>query len=278
MSIESHLENEAKSNRPRHFKDVVGKLLNEKESEDARPFKWEEEITDEDWKKVEAEIMNEYAGEGYIDMYHSTTRSLLLLHDMYMLKPDYQHTFPNKVIEGVEDKFHESKGGRNLDVAAISLAVLHRLKETKEDLNNYDAQMFEKHTSKTPIERIEFQLSLLLLDPYLYKKIPEEKLNIIDHFITASRKEHKLGFATGLVLYKLLGIPYPPLSEEEWDRLLSRFEKEKNNIDTKFDNAAILRILAAHKVEFIDGDLVITDTPPQSLDTTTPPRPIRKKK
>lgn len=38
-----------------------------------------------------------------------------------------------------------------------------------------------------------------------------------------------------------------------------------------------MRILAAHQVEWTQKGLIITDTPPNKLDTTIPPRPVRKK-
>ena len=38
-----------------------------------------------------------------------------------------------------------------------------------------------------------------------------------------------------------------------------------------------MRILAAYKVEVLPEGIIITDKPPEKLDTDLPPRPIRKK-
>lgn len=52
MSIESHLASESPKNS-RHFKDVVKHLFSsKKESEDIRPWRWEDEISGNEWLKI----------------------------------------------------------------------------------------------------------------------------------------------------------------------------------------------------------------------------------
>ena len=54
MSIEGYLK--STENKPRTFKNVAGKLLAEKEPEDTRPWRWEDEIGEINWKSGQAAL------------------------------------------------------------------------------------------------------------------------------------------------------------------------------------------------------------------------------
>ena len=56
MSVESFLAQDDERKKPRHFNDVADKLLNEKEPNDPRPWKWEEELGEREWKGMETEL------------------------------------------------------------------------------------------------------------------------------------------------------------------------------------------------------------------------------
>ena len=59
MSVEKYLQSQGKK-KPT-FKEVAGRLSSEKESKDPRPWKWEEEITEKDWKQWDEELEKRWA-------------------------------------------------------------------------------------------------------------------------------------------------------------------------------------------------------------------------
>ncbi len=273
MSIESHFAKEANSKKPRRFKDVASKLLNEREPEDPRHFKWEEEITNEDWMTAE-ELLQECNEE-------ITERALRLLYYQFMLNPIYHHKSFEELIHGVRGSVEHYSENGPLHMVVIGEVLLKHLRRTKLEINDSEKSIFEKHQLVTINWYVDYRLSLLLLDHNLFGKIPQTTVDRIIHFIDKERKAKTSYYLSGLVLCKLLGIPYEPLSDEEWVNCISWFGGVKDGIDEideKFYRATILRILAAHKVELTDDGLVITDKPDQTLDISIPPRPIRKKK
>ncbi len=275
MSIEEHFANEAKSKKPRHFHEVAGKLLNEREQEDTRPFKWEEEITEKDWKQAEEEIISEFENnrEGFISY-----KNLWLLYEMFILNPDYQPTFPNELIESIVGYVEDNRRHNHWNNVVMGQFVLQHLQMKKIDITDIEKTKMEKFPTDSLAGEIEYRISLLLRAPHLFAIITEAQREKIDNYIEEMRSAGNTYFAQGLLLYKLLGIPYKNLSIAEWNNLISLSVGFKKNMQFKFGSVAQLRILAAHKVECTDQGLVITDLPPTKLDTTLPPRPIRKKK
>ena len=116
MSIEGYLK--STENKPRTFKNVAGKLLAEKEPEDTRPWRWEDEIGEINWK----------SGQAALQVYDVNSMQFpYLVASMSSIDPTRVHIDKNKLRE-LMDQLHTHKIRGNWFRYVLLATQIHTIK------------------------------------------------------------------------------------------------------------------------------------------------------
>ena len=229
MSIEEFLADQERK-KPRQFKDAARRLLAEKESKDTREWKWEEEITDEDWN----------------------------------------------TIYGI---FNNTRARKDWRAFASIAAALSQLDPSSVKISEQDwvGMKSLRTDTQSPKENRDLEKAMEILGPSGMKTYLDMDSRL-QWGLTRNSKNVNWGYFAEVA--KGLKLLYPQqelkLTKEEWDGMKS-YLKSGLHWNDYTEHLGSMRILVAHKVEMTAKGLVITDTPSDQLDTTIPPRPVRKK-
>lgn len=237
MSIERFIADQNK-NKPRQFKDVVGKLLSEKETVDLRPWKWEEEVTENDWEHM-LNVQKRNHDEQDWAPYSLITAGIFQLDSSRM----------HAISESTWDKIKNDVNEKRKDRINRNLA-----KNISKNMGQIDPTRIE--TEPPQLEEIQNRMRegretenywMFIYAATTWKKLyPTQKIDIDEKIWDGIRK------------------------------LLEQL-RQNNQWEVFANIAASMRILAAHKIEMTSKGLVITDVPSLQLDAMLFSRPIRKK-
>ncbi len=273
MSVESFLSSQGK--RQPTFKDVAGKLLPEKEKQNTRPWKWEDEIENEGWERMEKELM------GFTNIYELATY-LELAFSMHLLEPNRPIGVNSTMLRGVNKAIENLSNHRDFEIIGQCIDRMRLL------YPKYTIRTDEGENKIWEIVRLRFNgrspygdwidlvniATIMRIHKYndtlsLNKK---ETTKVLESLRTDGKWRHYIALATNL---RLIDPNYTiHISNETWDELEHFLQTNKSLYAS---TVLKMRILAAHKIEVTKEGIQITDDPPETLDVSIPPRPIRKK-
>lgn len=286
MSIESYLAQE-KNNIPASFKKVAGRLLAEKEKNDERPWKWEEEVSENDWKEMDDVLEKIRKRPDWDQFAHMAVC-------MRMLDPQHPIPLDAEVWKGMNEKLKEHrKRISHLDQFA-RLASGMRFLDPRWllPLNEevWDGMRKRLHYLKNRDEWdsvVKMTLHMNILDhnhptqlDTLTRSCVEEKLKYDGNVLGVKELIVRAGVMR--LLDPRLWIHFDKdlwkqMSVELHELMIKRFIPSDFNRYRFAEVASAMRILAAHKVEVGDEGVGIIDNATDQLDVTLPPRPVRKK-
>lgn len=267
MSIEKYLQSKGKT-KP-NFREVAGKLMSENQEKDPRPWKWEVEITEDDWKQLDEELEKKWAIG--INHYLSFATRMRLLD-------------PTRKINLDE--------GRKKDIRSFMVNLdndsddLLKIFETAMDLHLIDSSL------SYTLSKERWDVAKELIDGSRQSNNEETRNNgihlfLMGHFFEPGRipfvpidiqhlKENDKNEFDVKAFLRFLTGETVTISKELWDRNIAELAKHK--YDSGFVSlAASARILSAYKVEMTKEGIEITDRGPEILDVSLPSRPVRKK-
>lgn len=279
MSIENFLADQHKT-KPSRFKDVAGKLLSKKEPEDSRPWKWEEEISNEKLDEMENKLEQ-------LRLYHQFTTYLKAVFYLRSIDPERPLNIDKRMLRIARQEWKKNtQNGESLSstMQGVPLNLLdpHRgLTMTDDTWESMEIER-DKNSSFMPYY-LENSSFMHLLDPKREIYISESAHLQINEYLEQEKNNNRWGsFALISSEMRLLDPSRPPISDEtQWQGM----KKDLKSLRTKSDDnwfhilvaSVRLRILAAHKVEVTKNGILITDKNPFPLDITIPSRPVRKK-
>lgn len=280
MSIEKYLANQQQS-RTRQFKDVVGKLLLEKETDDLRPFKWEDEIDSRELDSIES-IFGE---PSRLEQWPSYLEKAIYLR---MLDPKRPASIAQKGLDYAMKQCRRIRRGGDWLNFALQASTLHIL-DPHRDLH-IDTHTWERMNEKLRIfvpkthQFLEIAAAMRILDPARDLHITTKEREAFCECLKFLQ-DHNLWFDYRKSYFQIrLILPeFPALSDKMiWDQIKDCLESTRNIgfPEEMFDIAealAHMRVLAAYKVEVMKDGILITDEYPPPLDISLPPRPVRKK-
>ncbi len=280
MSIEEHFAKEANSKKPRHFRDVAGKLMNERESEDSRPWKWEEEITESDWTEILATLehlrLEGLGNRGLVGHWNNFVELGAIIH---IFDSTINLNIVRQVMEYLERIIKKNQEIGNLSTTAYLHLIFPSIKyEISDDTIKERKAHRAWRISKGDAHLIgSDQLPLKILIPSEIINIPPSVWDMKEW----NNSENMTGFANVFGRNRLVDPP-PQISIDDslWEKMKVELEVlRNNNAWVAFCRMAFnMRVLAAHKVEVTENGIEFIDKQPAKLDVALPPRPIRKKK
>ncbi len=274
MSIEGFLAEQNK-NKPRQFKDVVGRLLLEKESEDTRPWKWEEEITENDW----LEMMNELKKPQHLqnpmglgDYFLRFISSIHLIFPTHKLPIDKEkwEKLSKPRIEPLNPTFF-----MYLIDAPHAPCIEDRtwMAMEKKLSRLYESELITDFLSHASRMHVLKPNNIIHVEEHFWKQIEKK----IEHYsdvgewyaFTAYAFEARLLDPTRTLFF----------NKQIWENLSEHLEKLRH--DKRWFMfcciASWMRVIAANQIELTKDGMLITDKSSEKLDTEIPPRPVRKK-
>lgn len=289
MSVESFLQSQGK--KKSNFKQVAGKLLAEKEPVETRPWKWEEEVTNEDWSKMEQTL--EAHGPHSGSFYASQAA------DMHVFDPNHSIHISEKRWTSMKKSLETVADSRLGDEAnfAILAACMHLIDPKLPDSHAlvWDSledglknREYEFLRSGEDVHYSDLAWAMRILNPDYSLQIGGATMKKMNEKLEEYKMENDwLSFARLASTMRLFDKDFSvSIAIDAWDGMKDKIEYLRRqplgsgewSVFSRF--IASMRILAAHKVEVTKEGIVITDEPesPRSSFDEIPKRPVRRKK